>query len=496
MRILIALLAFPLFAQQVDYKQIKNGPSVPAAGYVFAALAPGGTLTAATPATINISQCPLGVSGTDTAHYIYVSGGTGTAEAVLITGGSCTSGAVSGTVIFTPANSHSGAWTIASATSGIQEAVCAMPAGGGKVLAPVSILLNANVSDCGKTSALISVSAGAVISGSGAFLSTTETYLGTPNWSTLNTFATPYEVNTGTFPITGVFGSGLLGSFHSITGAVNVPASATSGFFGSGIGGYAITSSTTMGAVGVYGGGYPNADGTQAWGANFVSSNCKGNSLGSLVTPCHNNGSTNVTAYGTEIDLGLYNRPGGLSPNVRGRGLWVVLSGEATTSNEVDGVEVGAVSAMPWTWGYKLDDGCCSGGFLVGTTATGNTVGSQSISFLSRDAGGVQRQSFILSDSAGNLLFRPGPSAVVAMEDAGGNIGASVQPFGSTPTFRVSNLLTVGTGACTIRTGAGSPAGVVLGNPCDLYLNSSGGATTTLFVKESGAGTSGGWVAK
>lgn len=43
--------------------------------------------------------------------------------------------------------------------------------------------------------------------------------------------------------------------------------------------------------------------------------------------------------------------------------------------------------------------------------------------------------------------------------------------------------------------GAGSPAGVVTATPGTLYLNTSGGANTTLWVKESGSGT-GGWVAK
>ena len=44
--------------------------------------------------------------------------------------------------------------------------------------------------------------------------------------------------------------------------------------------------------------------------------------------------------------------------------------------------------------------------------------------------------------------------------------------------------------------GAGSPAGVVVGSPGDMYSNTSGGATTTLYVKESGVATSAGWIAK
>ena len=47
-----------------------------------------------------------------------------------------------------------------------------------------------------------------------------------------------------------------------------------------------------------------------------------------------------------------------------------------------------------------------------------------------------------------------------------------------------------------LRTGTGSPNSAVTGNIGDLYLNTSGGAGTTLYVKESGAGTNTGWVGK
>ena len=86
--------------------------------YNFAAQTPGGSLTGGSGASVSLSPCPLGVNGTDKFHYLYLQGGTGTAEATLITGGTCTSGATSGTISLTPANSHSGAWTVSSATAG------------------------------------------------------------------------------------------------------------------------------------------------------------------------------------------------------------------------------------------------------------------------------------------------------------------------------------------------------------------------------------------
>lgn len=47
-----------------------------------------------------------------------------------------------------------------------------------------------------------------------------------------------------------------------------------------------------------------------------------------------------------------------------------------------------------------------------------------------------------------------------------------------------------------IFTGNGSPEGVTVAAVGSLYLNLSGGAGTTLYVKESGGQTASGWVGK
>ena len=54
----------------------------------------------------------------------------------------------------------------------------------------------------------------------------------------------------------------------------------------------------------------------------------------------------------------------------------------------------------------------------------------------------------------------------------------------------------VSVGGALIQSGFGSPNSVLVGNPGDLYLNKSGGAGTSVYVKETGAGTNTGWVAK
>lgn len=149
-------------------------PWINASDFNFSAQTPGGSLSAGVGASVTLSPVPLGVNGSDTGHYLYISGGTGAAEAVLITGGSATSGASSGTVTFTPGNNHTGAWTITSATQGIQEALSYLPIGNNGVIVPTGTsTLNANVSYGGKTNAAIVLAPGAVLAGTGTLPSST-----------------------------------------------------------------------------------------------------------------------------------------------------------------------------------------------------------------------------------------------------------------------------------------------------------------------------------
>jgi hypothetical protein len=114
-------------------------PLIAASAYNFTPQQPGGSLIIGnTP--ITLTPVPSGVNGTDTNHWLYISGGTGTAEACKITGGAGTAGSGSGQIIINCAGTHSGAWTIQSATGGVQEAIqAAQTAGGGIVVAPKGI---------------------------------------------------------------------------------------------------------------------------------------------------------------------------------------------------------------------------------------------------------------------------------------------------------------------------------------------------------------------
>lgn len=51
-------------------------------------------------------------------------------------------------------------------------------------------------------------------------------------------------------------------------------------------------------------------------------------------------------------------------------------------------------------------------------------------------------------------------------------------------------------GGARVIAGTGTPASNVVGSIGDLYLRLDGGASTTLYVKESGASTTAGWIAK
>lgn len=108
---------------------------------------PLGSLTGGVQATVTLVPCPFGVNATDTNLALYVAG-TGTAEVVYPTGGTCAGGLTSGTLVFTPANSHAAGFTIQSATAGLREAYMdngkndqsiflgPSPANGGGVTAP------------------------------------------------------------------------------------------------------------------------------------------------------------------------------------------------------------------------------------------------------------------------------------------------------------------------------------------------------------------------
>lgn len=95
--------------------QFSSPQTATALDYDWPAQTPGGTLSIGSN-TFTLSPMPLGMGSTSVGQYVYISAGTGTAEAVPITAWS------SSTITVTCAGTHSGPWTVMSATGGGAEA--------------------------------------------------------------------------------------------------------------------------------------------------------------------------------------------------------------------------------------------------------------------------------------------------------------------------------------------------------------------------------------
>jgi hypothetical protein len=137
-----------------NLNKIVSSPIPSAAAYTFTAqscnsslvCAPGGSTGGSLIIgnnTLTMTPVPAGVNGSDSNHRFWVSGGAGTAEACLITGGAGVAGGASGTIIINCANTHSGAFTVGTATGYIQEGMIGAGAGGTLMIPAGTYTLNA-----------------------------------------------------------------------------------------------------------------------------------------------------------------------------------------------------------------------------------------------------------------------------------------------------------------------------------------------------------------
>jgi hypothetical protein len=95
-------------------------------------------------------------------------------------------------------------------------------------------------------------------------------------------------------------------------------------------------------------------------------------------------------------------------------------------------------------------------------------------------------------DGTGKMFFGP-DTTVPALSRSGGTL--SMTYGAGTGTFRAPQLGLGATGGPIWLSGATSPEGANTASPGSLYSRTSGGANTTLYVKEIGTGNTG-WVAK
>jgi hypothetical protein len=148
---------------------------------------------------------------------------------------------------------------------------------------------------------------------------------------------------------------------------------------------------------------------------------------------------------------------------------------------------------------------------LAGTTVT-NVISF--LSYLPSIAGTATNYAGFELDSptgSGSVTNYTGISCALNLNNIsvtnsfGASLGGGTNATGSSAAIILDNS-TVNSGAIVwgqnpsitngIYSGSGSPNGVVTANPGSLYLNTSGGSGTTLYVKESGSGTNTGWVGK
>jgi hypothetical protein len=105
---------------------------------------------------------------------------------------------------------------------------------------------------------------------------------------------------------------------------------------------------------------------------------------------------------------------------------------------------------------------------------------------LSRDVSAVTVGSNLVTP----LILRAGYEYMRITNE--GNVGIGT----TAPTEKLEVVGNIKVGNATIRSGSGSPEGVVTGNVGDLFLRTDGSAGSALYVKESGSGTNTGWIAK
>lgn len=121
------------------------------------------------------------------------------------------------------------------------------------------------------------------------------------------------------------------------------------------------------------------------------------------------------------------------------------------------------------------------GGANTGTLTAGVVTASTSVSAPFVYGGGTT-SSFV-------AWKRSGTSWQARLGDDSGYADVTVQD-----SITQRNIY-LGSASCKFGVGSGSPEGVVTAPTCSIYLNTAGGASTTLYVKTSGAGNTG-WTAK
>lgn len=251
--------------------------------------------------------------------------------------------------------------------------------------------------------------------------------------------------------------------------------------------------------------GLPSAPTATVTAAAFIGGSFDGTSASGILT----------RQAATQDAVALVGRAGGTSSYVATITPTTLTASRTWTGPDADIIVSGSASAL--TSGRIPH--ATTGGILTdsaGLTYTGGAshqldVGDGSLGATLRvnGAAGQARDMRYLTNGSNRWLFRVSATAesgsdagsdfqILPRADAGGAIDTAFQivraaggaitlarPTIITSSLRVSNT------AATITSGTGSPEGVVTAPVGSLFLRTDGGAGTTLYIKESGAGNTG-----
>ena len=197
-----------------------------------------------------------------------------------------------------------------------------------------------------------------------------------------------------------------------------------------------------------------------------------------------------------------------VSPTALGSG---VLNGDIQSANFATGVsgwrirangtaEFQSVTGLTFS-GISISGATITGG-LIRTSVSGKRVvisGTDSdVEFY--DTGGNAVGAVIAGPSSDVIIFAGTPPAFngYSFSQTAFVPNPSTSDLGST-SFPWNNVYALSYHTDNLvfwSSGTGSPQGVVTASPGSIYTNLSGGAGTTLYIKESGTNTNTGWVAK
>jgi len=245
------------------------------------------------------------------------------------------------------------------------------------------------------------------------------------SWAGLTKLWYAMRINVNNFPSNAEFGSDLAPIPQGITGSMDIPASVTFANHGAGVAGYARSASTALGGVGTFGAGLVAANSViGAWGANLLVSNTATihNPVSHANPPGPGYNLTNL--YGIEIDNGVHPLAGGGTPNISGRGIYMVIGGSiqplAAVYNCIDMDNVN-FAACRWNNAINISDGVAATGLNLGTATQGTESGSQPIKFKSRDSVGTVNYSQIFSNAGGDFIMLPANGHLIVSTDSDGS---------------------------------------------------------------------------